>query len=185
MSAPRVFTTEQVAFLREHAADMSTRDLAAAYSAQYEPIGQTMIRRVMARHGIRTEHKMNTFTPIGTERYSAYYDCIMVKTGDAHVYGLQDGQTRDRIRNANWSLKQNVVWEATNGRKLPRKWVVVFLDHDRLNYEPSNLYAVPLQVAGTVSRLHMESEDPEIYKTALIWGQLFFELKKQTKRVQI
>jgi hypothetical protein len=52
-----------------------------------------------------------------------------------------------------------------------------------MNYDPDNLYAVPLQVVGTIAKMHMNSEDPDIYKTALIWGELYFELKKQKTHV--
>ena len=131
----------------------------------------------MTRNGIIASVKRNDFLPIGTERYSRYYDCIMVKVGDNHVCKEVSSQERDRKRNANWKLKQNLIWEQTTGKELPWRWVVVFLDGNRMNYEPDNLYAVPLQVMGTIERMRMHSENPEIYKTALIWGQLYFALR--------
>ena len=54
---------------------------------------------------------------------------------------------------------------------------MVFLDGNRMNYNPDNLYAVPLNVAGTIEKMRMHSENAEIYKTALIWGKLYYAMK--------
>lgn len=180
MSAKRIFTDEQVEFIRENIRDMSTRDCANAFSEFFnEPLGQTELRRVMTRNGIQASRKRNDFSPIGTERYSDYYQCIMVKVGE---YRCQKGECRTERnykRNLNWKLKQNLIWEQTNGKELPWRWVVVFLDGDRMNYSPENLYAVPLNVAGTIERMRMHSENADIYKTALIWGELYYTLKER------
>lgn len=183
MSAPRPVTAEQVNFIRDCIQRMSTRDCARAFTERFgEPLGQTQLRRIMTRNGIRASGKSNKFVPIGTERYSRYYDCMMVKVSDYHVQKGESRVERDRKRNLNWKLKQNLIWEHENGKPLPWRWVVVFLDGDRMNYSPDNLYAVPLQVVGTIEKMRMHSENPEVYKTALIWGQLYFTLKEVNGR---
>lgn len=176
----REFTDEQIAFVRDNAQTMSTRELAGAFSERFcQPTGQTVIRRLMARNGIETQHdKRNDPAPAGTERWSEYYQCMMVKAKCVSVAGMgSDRKERDRVRNSQWVLKQNLIWEMKTGMKLPWRHVVVFLDGDRRNYDPDNLYAVPLNVAGTIEKMRMHSENAEIYKTALIWGELYFVLK--------
>ena len=175
------WTQDKIDFIRESMKTMSTRECAEAFSQRFEPIGQTHMRRILQKYDIPVSRKRNDFAPIGTERYSKYYDCVMVKVGDFHVNG-ERGTTRDRKRNANWKLKQNVVWELTTGKQLPWRWCVVFLDGNRMNYDPANLYAVPLNVVGTIEKMRMHSENPEIYKTALVWGELYFILKDMNTR---
>lgn len=176
----REFTDEQIAFVRDNAQTMSTRELAGAFSERFcQPTGQTVIRRLMARSGIETQHdKRNNPAPAGAERWSEYYQCMMVKVKCVSVAGMgSDRKERDRVRNSQWVLKQNLIWEMKTGMKLPWRYVVVFLDGNRRNYDSDNLYAVPLNVAGTIEKMRMHSEDAEIYKTALIWGELFYLIK--------
>ena len=131
----------------------------------------------MEENGIQTCIGRKKFLPVGTEQYNKYYDCMVVKVGDFHIDRSKSAKENTRLRNQNWALKQNVVWEKENGRKLKWREVVIFLDGDRMNYDPKNLYAVPMNIAGTVEKAQMHSEDPDIYKTALMWGELYYLLK--------
>ena len=178
----RTFTAEQIEFIRDGIAELPTRRLAEAYTQRFrEPIGQTEIRRAMNRNGIENPRKEYSMLPIGSERYSKYYDCIMVKIANTSVAGVSSKKERAQMRAGDWALKQNVVWERTTGKKLKWRHIVVFLDGNRMNYSPENLYAVPLNVAGTIEKMHMTSEDATINKTALMWGELYFALKRRNK----
>lgn len=175
----RTFTAEQIEFIRQGIAELPTRKLAEKYSEYFnEPLSQTELRRVMERNEIKNPRKNYVMLPIGTERYSPYYDCIMIKVATVSVAGASEKEAR-KMRAHNWQMKQNYIWEQTTGKKLPWRNIVVFLDGNRTNYSPDNLYAVPLNVAGTIERMKMTSDDPTINKTALIWGQLYFALKKR------
>ena len=125
---------------------------------------------------LRTENKM---LPVGTERWSDYYQCVIVKVNEYSVAGEKDRKKADYLRNKQWQLKQNFVWEQVNRKKLPWRHIVVFLDGDRKNYAPDNLYAVPLAVVGNVEKWGMHSENPEVYKTALRYGELYFSMMKE------
>jgi hypothetical protein len=131
-------------------------------------IGQTQLRRMMQRAGIESVRKERVAVPIGYEYYNSYYKCMMVKVSNERT---------------GWKLKQNIVWEHENGKPLPRHHVVMFLDGDRDNYAPDNLYAVPLCVAGNVEKWQMHSEDPMIYKSALMYGELYFLMMKEAPEV--
>ena len=181
MSRKRVFTQEQIDWVRENIRFMSTRECADAYSEAFgEPLGQTQLRRLMNANGITASQQANNHIPVGAERYSHYYKCMMVKVADSIVSGIKKDDERFRhIRNGSWKLKQNVVWEQEHGQKLPPQHIVVFLDGNRLNYDPDNLYAVPLYIVGNIHKMRMNSENTDIYNTSLIWGELFFLLKKR------
>lgn len=179
----RIDTVEQIEWIRENIRTMSTRKLAEEFTKTFNlPTGQTQIRRMMDRNGIKASVKRNEFTPIGEERYSNYYKCMVVKVGDYHCKKGTDKKERDRQRDKNWQLKQNLVWETVNGKKLDPKKVVIFLDGDRMNYDPENLYAVPMYIAGMIEKMRMHSEDKDIYKTALIWGELYHLMKRTPKK---
>lgn len=175
----RYFTQEQVNFIRNGIAELPTRRLAEAYTERFgEPLGQTELRRVMKRNGIENPRKEYSQLPIGFERYSPYYDCMVVKVDDVSVSGAER-ENYAKLRQGNWKLKQNLVWEQSTGKTLPWRHIVVFLDGDRTNYAPENLYAVPLQVAGTIAKMKMNSEEATINKTALMWGELYYTLKRE------
>lgn len=131
-------------------------------------IGQTQLRRMMRRSGIESVKKERTAVPIGYEYYSSYYKCKVVKVSHE--------------RNG-WKLKQNLVWEQAIGKQLPRHSVVIFLDGNRDNYAPDNLYAVPLHVVGNIEKWQMHSEEPMIYKSALMYGELYFLMMKEAPEV--
>lgn len=175
----REFSEDQIDFVRRYADALSTRELAEAFTVRFgSPIGQTMIRRLMERNGIKSRaDSRNLPLPIGTERWSDYYHCVVIKVRNVSVSGVKDKRERDRLRNSQWMLKQNFVWEQEHQTPLPKDQVVVFLDGDRTNYAPENLYAERLNVIGTIEKMHMHSEDWQIYKTALIWGELYYAMK--------
>lgn len=173
----RNFTQEQINFVRDGIAELPTRRLAEAFTERFgEPLGQTELRRIMERNGIENPRKEFYSLPIGTERYSKYYDCMVVKVADVSVKGVKKHDYA-KYRQNNWKLKQNLVWEKHTGKTLPWRHIVIFLDGNRMNYSPENLYAVPLNVAGTIEKMKMHSENATIYKTSLIWGELYYNLK--------
>ena len=176
----REFSGEEIDFVRRYADALSTREMAEAFTVRFgSPIGQTMIRRLMERNGIQSSvDRKNHPLPIGAERWSDYYQCVIVKVRSVSVSGVKDKRERDRLRNSQWMLKQNLVWEQTHGMPVPKDNVVVFLDGDRTNYSPENLHAERLNVIGTIEKMRMHSENAEIYRTALIWGELYYALKK-------
>lgn len=174
----RNLSDAEVAFLRNNIAKLSTRKLAEKFSEQFSPIGQTQLRRMLAKYHISNPRKENKMLPVGTEKYSSYYDCIQIKVEEISVAGISNDKTKNKLRNKQWQLKQNYVWEKTHNRKLKYREIVIFLDGDRTNYDPDNLFAVDLNVAGTIEKMGMHSENSEIYKTALIWGQLYYALQK-------
>ena len=69
-------------------------------------------------------------------------------------------------RNDNWVFKQRLVYEREVG-PIPDGHMVVFADHDRLNFDPSNLVVVPRDLWATISRKHIAYWDAESLETAM------------------
>lgn len=173
----RNFTKEQVEFVRENIRTMSTRKVAAAYTERFgEPLGQTQLRRLCERNGIENPRQANKPLPVGYERWSDYYQCYVVKVRQISVKGMRPSKERRRIRDSQWQLKQNYIWELEHHRKLPKDWIVVFLDGDRTNYEPNNLYAATLEEIGYTYRTKINSEFAPVMRSALICSKLAFSL---------
>ena len=178
----REFTDEQVEFIRTGLQTMSTRKVAEAYSRHFgEPLGQTQLRRACDRNGISNPRGENEPLPTGHERWSDFYQCYVVKVRQISVKGMKPSRERERLRASQWQLKQVYVWENANGCKLPDGWVIVFLDGDRTNYDPKNLYASPLEEVGYVYRTKIDSEFPPVMKSALMCSELAFALSRQRK----
>ena len=164
------FTEEEKEFVLELVNRMiPQRRIVELFNEEFQKsIGQTQLRRMMMRSGIDSVRKERIAKPIGYEFYSRYYDCMVVKVS---------------MERQGWKLKQNLVWGQMNGKPLPKNNVVVFLDGNRKNYDPSNLFAVPLYVVGNVEKWNMHSESPEIYKTALRYGELYFAMMREAPQI--
>lgn len=78
--------------------------------------------------------------PVGTERVR---------------HGLVEVKVAERpsrpLAKDNWVAKQRLVWEREHGEALPPRTMVVFADHDRRNFDPANLVAVPCRLATQVN----------------------------------
>ena len=78
--------------------------------------------------------------PVGTERVR---------------HGLVEVKVAKRpsrpLAKDNWVAKQRLVWEREHGEALPPRTMVVFADHDRRNFDPANLVAVPCRLATQVT----------------------------------
>ena len=44
---------------------------------------------------------------------------------------------------SNWRFLHHVIWEQANGRPVPDGYTVLFADHDKSNFDPGNLVALP------------------------------------------
>lgn len=51
----------------------------------------------------------------------------------------------------NWRFLHWVVWEEANGRPVPDGWTVLFADHDKRNFDPDNLVAMPRKYIGQLN----------------------------------
>ena len=177
-----MFTDEQVEFIRSNLKNMSTRKVAEAYSKEFgEALGQTQLRRVCEQYGIQNPREEYKPKPIGYEKWSDYYQCMIVKVKQVSVKGMKPSAERHALRQSQWQMKQNYIWEHEHGMKLPSDMMIVFLDGDRTNYDPANLYAAHLEEIGYVYRTKIASENPKIMESALLTAKLVFTLAERRK----
>lgn len=80
-----------------------------------------------------------------------------------------------------WKIKTENGWvllARSMFENIPDGHIVVHLDCDKDNNEPSNLVVIRNGVHTTLRNLGMWSEDGRITETAIKWYELFSELKK-------
>lgn len=80
------------------------------------------------------------------------------KTKEVGAEILRDGYVYVKVSNTNcyrddWKPKTVIEWERANGRPLPEGYKVMFLDGDKTNYDPDNLYAVSKANSAHLGRL--------------------------------
>lgn len=91
-----------------------------------------------------------TFRPVGAE-YVGKDGYVMVKVRERPDVPC----SKD-----NWMLKHKHVWEQAHGCKVPKGWVVMFMDRDMRNFDPANLDCLP---RGTLQVMNsMVSRDPRL-----------------------
>lgn len=137
---------EHTAWMLEHGGGRPIADVRRDFEERFgTPINQAQVTQFRQAHGMARRHanrSANNYknAPVGTERVSKGY--VIVKVAEfSTVPGAKD----------NWRAKHVVIWERTRGLKLPRGWNVLFCDHDRMNFDPANLKAVPQELIGVMN----------------------------------
>lgn len=97
--------------------------------------------------------------PIGYERVTDGY--VYVKVKDTPQRN-EPGSFND-----NFKLKHHVVWEQANGKPVPPSTMIVFADHDTLNFDPDNLVAVPRSIWACIKRVKLDYSDRATLETAM------------------
>lgn len=119
--------------------------------------------------------------PIGHERVDAKDGYVWVKVMDSRTDGIQPkvpGQF-----NRNYRLKHHVVWERENG-PVPPSTMIVFADHDKRNFEPDNLVAVPRELWSVMSRMGMAYHDRESLAACMARARLHRAIAEKKRSVK-
>lgn len=95
--------------------------------------------------------------PLGAERTDP----------DGYVYVKTSMLSSRPCKNDCWTLKQRLVYEREVG-PIPEGCMVVFADHDKANFDPSNLVAVPRDLWSVISHRHIAYYDAESLNTAML-----------------
>ena len=107
--------------------------------------------------------------PIGYERLDKD-GYIWVKVRDSRISGPQ--RQEPGHFNENWMPKNRHIWEQTHGEPVPPGHIVMFADHDRTNYDPGNLVAVPRTLWRIIVRLGLEYHDAESLQACMLVAQI-------------
>lgn len=91
----------------------------------------------------------------------------------------RDGYLEIKIADPNkWQLMQRYVWERSNNRKLSRNECIIFLDGNRLNFDPDNLQCVTRAELARINQNHRLTDNAEVSKA----GVCIEKLKERIRR---
>lgn len=80
----------------------------------------------------------------------------------------KDGYCEIKIADPNkWQLMQRYVWERVNKRKLSRNECIIFLDSNRLNFDPGNLQCVTRSELVRINQNHRLTGNADISMTGV------------------
>ena len=100
--------------------------------------------------------------PIGYER---------VNSKDGYVWVKVAERPSRQDCNDNFRPKHHLVWEEANG-PVPPSTMIVFADHDKRNFDPGNLVAVPRNLWCRISQLRMDYWDRESLELCMARARL-------------
>lgn len=101
----------------------------------------------------------------------------------------QDGYTWVKIAerptrqdcNDNFRPKHHLAWEQANGKPIPDGFMIVFANHDKQDFSPENLVAVPKSTWAIIVRRQLQYHDAESLMACVMLAKLRNELGSAKK----
>ncbi len=125
----------------------------------YEKFDKKITHKALAKYYYR--HNLDF------KKKQTSYKCLFSKPIGYESNPDKNGLVRIKINEKQWVYKQRYIYEQYYGIKLPKDWVVVFLDNNKSNYDINNLMAVPISVSLRTAGQDMFFRNKELTKTAL------------------
>lgn len=176
------FTPEQDMWLKQHIEDCDSykhltemfnehfRVTVGNYSLSDRCIKQLHIHR-NANAGMFKKGEQNAkIYKIGDERiYNGY---VWIKINDIQ----HKGKVTMKNFCENWIQKQRYIYELHYG-KIPKGYIVIFLDGNNRNFSPDNLYCISRKINIAMNQNRWFTTNPTNTLTAIKWCELFYALK--------
>lgn len=125
--------------------------------SEWMPVeSQAGCRRTQFKKGNVSGRAAKIEQPVGSERIS--------KDGYVEVKVAEGLQSKP---NCNFRFKHHIVWEEANGKPVPPSTMIVFADHDKRNFDPDNLVAVPRKLWAVLQKRRFSYFDRESLETCM------------------
>lgn len=109
---------------------------------------------------------------IGTEmNYNGY---IWIKYNDIK----HDGVVNYNAFKENWMPKHRYIYMQLHG-EIPDGYFVIFLNNDKSDFDPDNLYAVPRNIHQMMCKNRWYTDNSDNTLAAIKYCELFYALRKQ------
>lgn len=195
------WTTAERARLAEVAPGRSHDEIHALMTAEFgDHFGGTRIGAAMKRYGVRSgldgrfakgqkpHNKGKTWAEFMSPEGQANSRRTQYKPGNLPHNAVgkhagyervdKDGYIEVKVKdglqgeaNDNFRMKHHVVWETHNGA-IPPGTMIVFADHDKRNFDPANLVAVPRPLWAVISRKRLQYWDAESLRTCMLIAEV-------------
>ena len=94
----------------------------------------------------------------------------------------KDGYSFIKLAEHKWQLYQRYVWEKSRHEKLKKNQTVIFLDGDRINFDPANLAAISRKELAVINHENlMTSGDAELSKTGVLIARLKIKVREKLR----
>ena len=168
------FTPEEDAWIIENVPHYKYEELAKLFSEKFNrPCTQYMLRSRATKHlhiksgrqGFKKGQVTHNIKPIG-------YEYCNVANGYTYVKVTNTG-----IKNKDFRPKHQIVYERYKG-EIPKGYIIIFLDGNKQNFDPDNLYALNRWVHRMMcSEGYFREGGKELTLTAIKMYELEYAIK--------
>ena len=145
----RTYSQEVLNFIRANTADMSDSELSEEINRRFNLSTTLMSLKELRRYyGIMK----------GREKYKSY-PALTERTN-------RQGYTKIKTVNGKWVNKHTFLYEQKHG-KIPRGFIVIFLDGNKGNFSLENLAMVTKAEAVILTKLELRFSDPALTQTGI------------------
>lgn len=190
------YKEEHLKFIEENIKGTKFKDLAEMFNGKFKTnITSTTLASACKRYGYKNEldcrfRKGHVPANKGTKGISKS-NKTSFKKGDIpknhrsvgseriNKYGYIEIKVKEP---ATWKYKHTVVWEKANNRKIPKGYVVIFLDQNKLNCNIENLQLVHRKELLILNKKNMLSDNLDNNKCCVNLARLENKITEIAKR---
>lgn len=124
--------------------------------------------------GVETQfkkgHLPHNHQPVGTERVRTPHPDRPTKDDYIDVKIAEPNK---------WRGKHLLIWEAHNGRPVPKGYAVIFGDGNNRNFEPNNLILVSRKQLAVLNKNKLIQSDADLTRTAVIIADITMKIRER------
>lgn len=170
----RVFTEEQLEYLREITPGRSCEEIRNMYNKKYNDN-----RTLKSINSIRKENNILTGNSGRFEKGSISPNTRPI--GSERLWS-KDGYTLVKVNKSGpWKNKHVIIWEKENG-PVPEGYVIMFGDGDKNNLDINNLLLVSKKQRLGLNRNNLIQDSVELTKVAINIVNLNYKISEVSKR---
>ena len=166
------YEKDLIDFIEKNRMKYYTVDLAKMI---YQKFNKKITRKALTKYYYR--HNLDF------KKINKSYKCVISKPIGTESKPDKNGFVRVKINEKQWVYKQRLIYEKHYKIKLPKDYVVVFLDNDKTNYNIDNLMAVPIKVSLRTAGQNMFFKNKEMTKVSLLISELSFKIRPKNKEI--
>jgi len=188
---PKKYTEEQVNFIRDNVKGKTTKKIAEIFNIKFElDIKESQIKSFLGNNGLSNgvdckfkngstpfNKGMKGVCPKGSEK--GWFKKGTIPPNHREVGSERvtvDGYTEVKVAEPNkWKLKQRIIWEEHNGN-IPKGYLVLFGDKNKLNFAPDNLILVSRAQLVTLNKNKLIQNNAELTRTGVIIADLYCKI---------
>jgi len=182
------YTAAEVKFITENVKGIGNKKLTETFNNYFGlELGINQIRAYVKNHKLQSGLNgqfQKGHIPFNKGKHIGGWEPTQFKKGNTphnhRPLGSEritvDGYTEVKVSEPNkWKLKQRITWEKHNGN-IPKGYLVLFGDKNKLNFAPDNLILVSRKQLVTMNKKKLIQNDAELTRTGVIIADLYCKI---------